>query len=84
MEQPLDREGDIAVVADKKTVIGGRQVDHDLSALKGQRLRTHGSLHEAQVPFVLSDPLNDAYSEKSEKIPLRSHQIFDFAINGLN
>ena len=84
LEQPLDREGDIAVVADKKTVIGGRQVDHDLSALKGQRLRTHGSLHEAQVPFVLSDPLNDAYARKSEKIPLRSHQIFDFAINGLN
>ena len=84
LEQPLDREGDIAVVADKKTVIGGRQVDHDLSALKGQRLRTHGSLHEAQVPFVLSDPLNDAYAGKSEKIPLRSHQIFDFAINGLN
>ncbi len=84
LEQPLDREGDIAVVADKKTVIGGRQVDHDLSALKGQRLRTHGSLHEAQVPFVLSDSLNDAYAGKSEKIPLRSHQIFDFAINGLN
>ena len=84
LEQPLDREGDIAVVADKKTVIGGRQVDHDLSALKGQRLRTHGSLHEAQVPLVLSEPLNDAYARKAEQIPLRSHQIFDFAINGLN
>jgi len=84
LEQPLDREGDIAVAADKKTVIGGRQLDHDLSALKGQRLRTHGSLHEAQVPFVLSEPLNDAYARKAEQIPLRSNQIFDFAINGLN
>ena len=84
LEQPLDREGDIAVAADKKTVIGGRLVDHDLSALKGQRLRTHGSLHEAQVPLVLSEPLNDAYARKAEQIPLRSNQIFDFAINGLN
>ena len=84
LEQPLDREGDIAVAADKRTVIGGRQLDHDLSALKGQRLRTHGSLHEAQVPFVLSEPLNDAYARKAEQIPLRSNQIFDFAINGLN
>ena len=84
LEQPLDREGDIAVSADKRTVIGGRQLDHDLSALKGQRLRTHGSLHEAQVPLVLSEPLNDAYARKAEQIPLRSHQIFDFAINGLN
>ena len=84
LEQPLDREGDIAVSADKRTVIGGRQLDHDLSALKGQRLRTHGSLHEAQVPFVLSEPLNDAYARKAEQIPLRSNQIFDFAINGLN
>ena len=84
LEQPLDREGDIAVAADKKTVIGGRQLDHDLSALKGQRLRTHGSLHEAHVPIVLSEPLNDAYARKAEQIPLRSNQIFDFAINGLN
>ena len=68
------------VAADKKTVIGGRLLDHDLSALKGQRLRTHGSLHEAKVPLVLSEPLNDAYTRKAEQIPLRSHQIFDFAI----
>ena len=84
LELPLDREGDIAIAGDKKTVIGGRQLDHDLSALKGQRLRTHGSLHEAHVPIVLSEPLNDAYARKAEQIPLRSNQIFDFAINGLN
>ena len=65
-------------------VICGRQLDHDLSALKGQRLRTHGSLHEAHVPFVLSEPLNDAHARKAEQIQLRSNQIFDFAINGLN
>ena len=84
LELPVDREGDIAIAGDKKTVIGGRQLDHDLSALKGQRLRTHGSLHEAHVPIVLSEPLNDAYARKAEQIPLRSNQIFDFAINCLN
>ena len=82
LEQPLDREGDIAVVGDKKTVIGGRAVDHDLSALKGHRLRTHGSLHEAKIPFILSASLNDAYAERAASGNLRSHDIFDFAING--
>ena len=82
LEQPLDREGDIAVAGDKKTVIGGRAVDHDLSALKGHRLRTHGSLHEANVPFILSAPLNGTYAERAANGKLRSHDIFDFSING--
>jgi phosphonoacetate hydrolase len=82
LEQPLDREGDVAVLADKVTVIGARAVDHDLSGLKGKRLRTHGSLHEAHVPFVISEPLNDAYAERGAAGGLRSHDIFDFAING--
>ncbi len=82
LEQPLDREGDVAVLADKFTVIGARAVDHDLSALKGHRLRTHGSLHEANVPFVISEPLNSAYAERGAAGGLRSHEIFDFAING--
>ncbi|MCS5604088.1 MAG: phosphonoacetate hydrolase, partial [Alphaproteobacteria bacterium] len=73
---------DIAVAGDKKTVIGGRAVDHDLSALKGHRLRTHGSLHEANVPFILSAPLNGTYAERAANGNLRSHDIFDFSING--
>ena len=81
LEQPLDREGDVALVGDKKTVIGGRAVDHDLSALKGHRLRTHGSLHEADVPFVLSRPLKDEYARRCEN-GLRSHNLFEFALNG--
>lgn len=84
LEQPLDREGDVAVLGDKKTVIGGRAVDHDLSALKGTRLRTHGSLHETNVPFVISDPLNEAYAARGAAGGLRSHELFDFALNGVN
>ena len=82
LEQPLDREGDLAVVADKMTVIGGSEKDHDLSALKGKRLRTHGSLHEAKVPFILSEPLNDIYLKRAKERPLRSREIFEYALNG--
>ena len=82
LEQPLDREGDLAVVADKRTVIGGSEKDHDLSALKGKRLRTHGSLHEANVPFILSEPLNEEYSNRGKEKKLRSREIFEYALNG--
>jgi len=82
LEQPLDREGDLAVVADKRTVIGGSKIDHDLSALKGKRLRTHGSLHEANVPFILSEPLNGKYSNRAKDNTLRSREIFEYALNG--
>ncbi|MCG8547255.1 MAG: phosphonoacetate hydrolase [Alphaproteobacteria bacterium] len=84
LEQPIDREGDVAVMGDEKTVVGARAVDHDLSALKGKRLRTHGSLWEADVPFVISEPLNGAYEERGAKGGLRSHDLFDFALNGVN
>ena len=82
LDQPLDREGDLAVVADKETVIGGSEKDHDLSALKGSRLRTHGSLHEANVPFILSEPLNEIYLKRAAERTLRSREIFEYALNG--
>ena len=82
LEQPMDREGDVAVLADKVTVIGSRAVDHDLSGLEGRRLRTHGSIWEADVPFVISEPLGEEYAERGRAGGLRSHEIFDFALNG--
>ncbi len=81
LEQPLDREGDVAVMGDAHTVIGGREADHDLSALKGSRLRTHGSIYEADVPFIISEPLNGPYAERGAAGDLRSHELFDFALN---
>lgn len=78
---PPDREGDVAVIAQTHVVIGGAAADHDLSALKGERLRSHGGTSEARVPFVLSAPLNAAYQAKAQA-GLHSFQIFDFAING--
>jgi phosphonoacetate hydrolase len=79
---PPDREGDVAVIAGLHVVIGGAAAEHDLSGLGDARLRSHGALTEARVPFILSRPLNEAYRNRAAAQPLRSHQIFDFALNG--
>ena len=80
---PPDREGDVAVLAEADVVIGASVGDHDLSALTAIRLRSHGGASEARVPFILSQPLNAAYRRRADAITLKSHQIFDYAINGV-
>ena len=82
-ELPPDREGDVAVIARADVCVGAAEADHDLSGLAGHRLRTHGGVSEASVPFVLSHPLNDAYRLKAATEPLKSYRIFDFALNGI-
>jgi phosphonoacetate hydrolase len=79
---PTGPEGDVAVLGDKRTVIGTRLEDHDLSGLKGHRLRTHGSVYEADVPIIISRPLTDAYARRAEDARLHSYQVFDYAFNG--
>ena len=79
---PPDREGDVAVIAAADVCVGAAEADHDLSGLEGHRLRTHGGVSEARVPFILSEPLNDAYRHKAGAAPLKSYQIFDYALNG--
>ena len=80
---PYGPEGDVAVLGDARTVIGAREEDHDLSGLKGQRLRTHGSLHEADVPIILSRPVSDEYLRRAEKGRPHSYEVFDYALNGV-
>ena len=80
---PFDSEGDVAVLGDKRTVIGARAADHDLTGLKGQRLRTHGSVHEANVPIILSRPVSDEYARRAEDARLHSYETFDYALNGI-
>jgi len=53
LELPADRIGDLVVLADARTALGGRAQDHDLSRLHGP-LRSHGGFHEAMVPLLLS------------------------------
>ncbi len=82
-DMPIDREGDIAILGDKRTVIGGREVDHDLSGLKGHRLRTHGSVYEADVPIIMSRPVSDEYAKRAQDSRLKSYNVFDYAFNGM-
>lgn len=79
---PADREGDVVVIAEANAVIGGAAREHDLSALRDARLRSHGGVSEARVPFILSEPLNPDYRQRAASAGLKSHQIFEFAING--
>lgn len=81
-DMPPDREADVAVVSRHDVCIGASASNHDLSGLKGNRLRTHGGVSEAKVPFILSRPLNEAYKAKAASQPLKSYQLFDYAING--
>jgi len=80
---PPDREGDVAVIAKADACVGGAEAEHDLSGLEGHRLRTHGGVSEARVPFIISEPVSDAWRQKAKAKPLNSHQLFDFTLNGV-
>jgi len=82
-ELPHDREADLVVTGDRNTVIGASAAEHDLSALAGHRLRSHGGAFEQRVPFLLSHPLTAEYRATSESRALRNFDIFDFALNGV-
>ena len=81
-ELPADREADVVVIAESGFCIGGAEAAHDLKGLEGHRLRTHGGVAEAKVPFILSAPLNDEYKLKAGAASLKSYQIFEYALNG--
>ena len=81
---PLDREGDVVVISRSDACIGAAEADHDLSGLEGHRLRSHGGVSESRVPFILNHPLRPEYAARAAAGPLRSYQIFDFAINGVD
>jgi len=79
---PFDREGDVVVISNAGTAIGQSEASHDLKALKGHRLRSHGGIAERRVPFILSAPLSGKYAAQANAGTLRSYEIFDYAING--
>ena len=82
-ETPIEYEGDFAVVAERNVVIGSSAVLHDLSALKGHRLRSHGGLSEQHMPFLLSAPLNAVYAARARKGDVRNFDMFDYLLNGV-
>jgi phosphonoacetate hydrolase len=82
-ELPYDREADLVVTGDHNTVIGASAAEHDLSALAGHRLRSHGGAYEQTVPFLLSHGLTADYRALSRSQRLRNFAIFEFALNGV-
>jgi phosphonoacetate hydrolase len=81
-ELPEDGEGDIVVIAAPGVALGATAAEHDLSALAGHRLRSHGGTAEQTVPFILSHALDPAFAARAEA-GLRNFDIFDYAINGV-
>lgn len=74
-------EGDVTVIARRGVALGGREKEHDLAQLAGERLRSHGGLCEQTVPFLLSEPLSAAWL--ASRGELRNFDIFDAALNGV-
>jgi phosphonoacetate hydrolase len=80
-QTPIEYEGDFAVISHRHAVIGSAAALHDLSGLKGRRLRSHGGLTEQHVPFLISAPLTPAYRARGGEI--RSFDIYDYVLNGV-
>src|SRR5207244_4624086 len=82
-ELPYDREADLVVTGDRNTVIGAGAAEHDLAALAGHRLRSHGGSYEQTVPFLLSHKLTEDYRLLAQSQRLRNFAIFEFALSGV-
>ena len=78
---PEDRIGDIVVLATAAGVFGKTADYHDLSGLKGKRLRSHGGEHESTVPFVVNRPLKAEFSSRLDGV--RNWDAFEFALRGV-
>ena len=76
---PPDRIGDLVVLGDRRTVLGKRREEHDLSAVQ-RGLRSHGGLHEQAVPLIVTSPVRPA---RVEGRALTNADIFDLALNHL-
>ncbi|KAF2492257.1 Phosphonoacetate hydrolase, partial [Lophium mytilinum] len=78
-EMPLDREGDIVVIASHHAVIGATRKDHNLDDIKDHKLRSHGGLSEAHVPLMMSEPMQHDASSAGRQ--WRNFDIFDLVLN---
>lgn len=80
LELPADRIGDLVVLADAGTVLGKARSAHDFSALNGHELRSHGGLHERQVPIIVCRPLRQGAIDGRE---LHNRDLHDLLLNHL-
>ncbi len=75
-ELPVDRIGDLIVVAERSTVIGTSVTRHDLSGLDAP-LRSHGGVSEQRVPLIVNRRLRDIDPARR----WRNFDAFDLALN---
>jgi phosphonoacetate hydrolase len=76
---PEDRSGDIVCMSSESYTIGSSIDKHDLSSLK-EPLRSHGGLHEREVPFII----NSKKSTLSDQEKLYNYDAFYYAIHTAN
>ena len=74
---PLDRMGDIICMSSEFMTIGSSEDKHNLSGLN-EPLRSHGGLHEREVPFISNLKLQNLDTSKQ----LYNYDAFYYAING--
>ncbi len=79
---PANRIGDLVVLSDQHTVIGRREDWHNLSVVE-EGLRSHGGLHESEVPLIINRPLKPGYALRLASGQARNYDLFDFLLNGL-
>ena len=80
---PVDVEADAVVIAADAFCVGASRVDHDLGALHGERLRSHGGFSEQEVPLILNRPLTAEYLARAASERLMNYHVFELALNGV-
>ncbi len=76
---PEDRTGDIVCMSSEYMTIGSSENKHNLSGLN-EPLRSHGGLHEREVPFIINKKMNQIDPNKQ----LYNYDAFYYAILGAN
>ena len=74
---PQDRMGDIICMSSKYMTIGSSETAHDFTNLK-EPLRSHGGLHEREVPFISNKKITSL--ESTDK--LNNYDAFYYALEG--
>ena len=72
---PEDRTGDIICMSSEFMTIGSSEDKHDLSGLN-EPLRSHGGLHEREVPFIINKKMSQIDSNKQ----LYNYDAFYYAL----
>ena len=73
---PKDRTGDIVCMSSEFMTIGSSEEKHNLSGLN-EPLRSHGGLHEREVPFIVNKKMSI-----NKDVQLYNYDAFYYAILG--